>query len=313
MKGIPLKTRIQCWLVIRLSLVTVLASSIAITQWVLVSRASAAAAFNVRTKPSATYLPDDIDELVQAARNGITTLNASNNNGINEVSSALDNFAAAVAGLDNSATLAALVAQIKATVQQIEALRISINALRNQIESLSLAQKVAELKAKAEALEQCTAIKRAVGEEYAKLIKQLQARITEAEAKNQSTASLKQELSLLQTKRDEELKKLEASCAKILSEIEKLEDQVEKTAKARKVLEKLSGDRAKASQFVQLIRTNNRTGLSEFLQREAGGGDFVISDAKTGTGPLVIFRVDTLSHCLSGGAQCSGKLYSVSN
>lgn len=295
-----MKTRIQYRLSIRLSVATMLTLSIAFAQSLLVSRGSAAPALNLKATPSATYQPDDVDGLMQAANVGISSLNAGNSARIDQVSSALDTLAAAVAG--NLADLAALVAEIKSIVEEIKALRDRINGLRNQIEEL------AELRAEAEALGQCTAIKRAVAEEYQRLIKQLQARIADAEAKNQSTTSLKQELATLQNKCNEELKKLESSCARVLGEIEALEAQVNNTAKTRKVLQKL-GDRTKASQLVQLIRNNNRTGIAEFLQREAGGGDFVISDAKADTGPLVIFRVDSISHCLSVGSQCSGKSY----
>jgi len=299
-----MKTRIQYRLSIRLSVATMLTLSIAFAQSLLVSRGSAAPALNLKATPSATYQPDDVDGLMQAANVGISSLNAGNSARIDHVSSALDTLATAVAG--NLADLAALAAEIKATVEEIKALRDRINGLRDQIESLR--QKLAELRAEAEALGQCTAIKRAVAEEYQRLIKQLQARIADAEAKNQSTTSLKQELATLQNKCNEELKKLESSCARVLGEIEALEAQVNNTAKTRKVLQKL-GDRTKASQLVQLIRNNNRTGIAEFLQREAGGGDFVISDAKADTGPLVIFRVDSISHCLSVGSQCSGKSY----
>jgi chromosome segregation ATPase len=264
---------------------------------------------------AATYLPDDIDALVQAAKNGISNLNDSNVASTNTIDSALETFAAAVAGLENSAAsladltaeIAALAAEIKAIQEKIKALRDLMNAVRSQIERVS--EKVDELKAKADAFEQCTAIKRAVAEAYDKAIKQLQSKIAEAEAKKESTTSLKQQLATLQNKREEDLRKLDASCSKLVSEVEKLVQEVKNTAKARRVLNKLSSDRTKASQLVQLIRTNNRTGLSNFLQREAGGGDFVISDAKALTAPLVIFRVDSISHCLSVGSQCSGKSY----
>jgi chromosome segregation ATPase len=264
---------------------------------------------------AATYLPDDIDALVQAAKNGISNLNDSNVASTNTIDSALETFAAAVAGLENSAAsladltaeIAALAAEIKAIQDKIKALRDLMNAVRSQIERVS--EKVDELKAKADAFEQCTAIKRAVAEAYDKAIKQLQSKIAEAEAKKESTTSLKQQLATLQNKREEDLRKLDASCSKLVSEVEKLVQEVKNTAKARRVLNKLSVDRTKASQLLQLIRENNRTGLSEFLQREAGGGDFVISDAKTGTGLLIVFRVDSISHCLSAANQCSGKSY----
>ena len=299
-----MKTRIEYRLIIKLSVATMLTLSIAFTQSLLVSRGSAAAALNLKATPSATYQPDDVDGLMQAANVAVSTLNASNIAQVNETSSALDALAAAVAG--DLADLAALAAEIKATVEQIKALRDRINGLRYQIESLQ--EKLAELRAEAEALGQCTAITRAVAEEYERLIRLLQVRIADAEAKNQSTTSLKQELATLQNKRNEELKKLESSCARVLGEIEALEAQVNNTARTRKVLQKL-GDRTKASQLVQLIRNNNRTGIAEFLQREAGGGDFVISDATAVAGPMVSFRVDSISHCLSVGSQCSGKSY----
>lgn len=292
-----MKTRLQYRLVIRLSVATMLALVIAITPSLNISRASAA--------------PDDLDAVVQAAKDGISSLNASNSAGVNAISSALENFAAAVAGLDKSAdALAALVAEIQAVARKIEALRELIRRVRSQIERID--EKLDELKAKADALEQCTAIKRAVAEQYAKLIQQLQTKIAEAEANKQSTTSLKQELSTLQNKRDEELKKLAASCDKVISEVQKLAEQVKNTAKARTILDKLSVDRTKTLQLLQLIKTNNRTGLSEFLQREAGGGDFVISEAKALTEPLLIFRVDSISHCISVGSQCGGKSYLLS-
>lgn len=300
-----MKTKIRSGLIIRPSVATVMALSIAITQSLHISLGSVASAPSATTRPSATQGPDDVDGVVQAAKDGITSLNASNSARVKEVSSALNTFAAAVGGLKND--LAALNAEIVALLEKIRALNEQIEALQNQMESLG--ERSAELNAKVEALEQCTPIKQRVAEEYGKLIKQLQIRIAEAEAKNQSTASLKQELSTLQSKRDEELRKLQTSCAAVLSETEKLRDQVEQTAKVRKILAKLSVDRTKASQLVQLIRTNNRTGLSEFLRLEAGGGDFVISDAKIISGPLVVFRVDSISHCLSAGSQCSGKSY----
>lgn len=303
-----MKTRIEFRPIIRLSLVTMLAIGIATTQSLLISRGSAAPTLKVKTYRSATHQPDEIGAVVQVAKDAITSLNASNSAGVQAVSSALENFAAAVAGLDNqSDNLAALDAAIKATTQAIEALVATINALQSQIENLH--QRIEELRDKAEALGQCRALTRAVSEQYAEMIQQLQSKIAEAEAKNQSTTSLKQALSTLQNKRDQELKKLEASCARVLSETRILAEQVEKTAKVRKILNKLSTDRTKASQLVELIRNNNRTGLSEFLQREAGGGDFVISDAKAVTGPLLIFRVDSISHCLSVASQCSGKSY----
>ena len=292
-----MKTRLQYRLVIRLSVATMLALVIAITPSLNISRASAA--------------PDDLDAVVQAAKDGTSSLNASNSAGVNAISSALENFAAAVAGLDKSAdALAALVAEIQAVARKIEALRELIRRVRSQIERID--EKLDELKAKADALEQCTAIKRAVAEQYAKLIQQLQTKIAEAEANKQSTTSLKQELSTLQNKRDEELKKLAASCDKVISEVQKLAEQVKNTAKARTILDKLSVDRTKTLQLLQLIKTNNRTGLSEFLQREAGGGDFVISEAKALTEPLLIFRVDSISHCISVGSQCGGKSYLLS-
>jgi predicted nucleic acid-binding Zn-ribbon protein len=306
MKVILMKTRIEYPLITRLSVATMLAISIAITQSLLISR-GAAPALNVKTKPAAPYQPDDVDGVVQAAKVGITSLNTSNSAGVQAVSSALENFAAAVAGLNSQADLAAVVAEIKVIVERIEALREQIEALRNQMESI--AQKFAELEAKAKTSGECTKVKRTVAEEYEKLMAQLRARIVQAEVKNQSTTSLKQELAALQSKRDDELRKLESSCSRVLRELEGLETHLKDTAKARKILDKLSVDRTKASQLVNLIRNNNRIGLSEFLQREAGGGDFVISDAKAVTGPLLIFRVDSISHCLSVGSQCGGKSY----
>src|SRR5688572_22004818 len=136
MKGIEMKTRIQYRLIIRPSVTTMLALSIAFTQWVHISRGSEAPAFNVKTKPSATYQPDDVEGVVQAAKAGISSLNASNSARVNEVNSALETFAAAVAGQQNFAALAAVAAEMKALAEKIQALRNQINALRNEIENL---------------------------------------------------------------------------------------------------------------------------------------------------------------------------------
>jgi len=300
-----MKNRIQCTLTIRRSVATMLALSIAITQWGVISQGSSAVALIVKTKPSATYQPDDVDEMVQAAKAGISTLDASNVALIAKATVAFDALSAAAAQQQND--LAAIAAQIQGLIEEIEALRAQMNAVRNQIENL--AQKLDEIKAKAGALEQCTAMKGLLTQEYDKLITQVKARIAEAEAKNQPTTAFKEELLTLQNKSAEALKKLEAACASVLSQIGTLEDQVQKTAKVRRVLARVSADPTKASQFVQLIKSNNRTGLSEFLHREAGGGDFAISDANVVSGPLVAFRVDSISHCLSVGSQCNGKSY----
>ena len=287
-----MKMRLQDRLIVRLSVATMLALSIALPLPLHISRGSSAPDVN------------DVDGVAQAAKNGIASLNSRNSAALHRISSALENFASAVASLDKQANvLTGLKLEITNTMLKIEAANKTIKAILSQIGSIDLSEFGPP---------ECSALIRAMEEHYARLITLLQNKIAEAEAKNQSTASLKEELAALQKKRDAELQKLAALCGTVLSEVEKLEEQVEQTAKARRILDKLSTDRTKASQLVQLIRTNNRTGLSEFLRREAGGGDFVISEAKVMTGPLLVFRVDSISHCLSVGNQCSGKSYLIS-
>ena len=263
-------------------------------------------------KYRSSYSADDADAVARAASDGIGVIDASTKANIDVAVAAFNVLLAVIA--ESQKDIANLLAELQASREKVTALRDAINALRNTAEELNeLRAELDELKAELEILEVCQAMSRTIVGQFAKMISAVNTKIQEADAKNQPTDSLKRELLKLQETRDALLREVEANCAKVLAQVKKLQDEVTKTAKVRRVLTTISRDRTKAAELTDLIRRNNRTGIAEFLKREGGGGDFVISDAKIATGPLVIFRVDALSHCLSAGGQCSGKLYSFSN
>lgn len=251
------------------------------------------------------YLPDDTEALVKAASEGINSVKSRINAHLDITLTLIDALKALLN--QNQKDLAAIQAQIQAMNKSLNALRVAMNALRDQLENLE------ELEAQEEVLKYCDSLRRTMEQEFAKLIREVETQIREAEVRNQPTESLRRYLLTLKEKRDKALRDLEVICARMIVELKKLAEEITKTAKVRRILITISRDRLKAEQLTDLIRKNNRTGIAEFLKREGGGGEFVISDAKLNAGPLLIFRVDALSHCLSGGGQCSGKLYSFSN
>jgi len=245
---------------------------------------------------------DDPEVVSQAAAEGIRSIDVRTKSNSDQTTAALDAFFAFLSQQQND--IAALAAAIQTVKDKIQAMTAVVR---------DKADKISELRAEAEALEQCQSLRRSMVEMFEKLISDIQAKIQDAESKNQPTDSLKRDLVALQAKRDSALKSLDTQCARIVAQLRKLDEEITKTAKARRVLTIISQDRSKAAQLAELIQKNNRTAIAEFLQREAGGGDFIVTEAKVGTAPLVIFRVDTFTHCLSGGAQCGGKIYSLSN
>lgn len=140
-------------------------------------------------------------------------------------------------------------------------------------------------------------------------------RIAKAIAKlNEQTPTLIEEI----RKVDEEISRLEEQKEKA---IEELSEQKRKAvaafkeamgnARARSILAAISQDRIKAAKFIQFVRGNSRTALSEMLKRESPGSDVDVREVKDTNGLLLLFRIGDLTHCLSTKQQCGGKPYSV--
>lgn len=114
------------------------------------------------------------------------------------------------------------------------------------------------------------------------------------------------------------IKQLEDQCEKNQDQIKQLKNQIEALlreiddiAKGNKVFASIAQDRTRAAAFATLITSSNKAALLDLLKHEAAAQDVEVREAKAIGGINIVFRIGTITHCLSTNLQCSGKSYSL--
>ena len=95
------------------------------------------------------------------------------------------------------------------------------------------------------------------------------------------------------------------------SQIEALEREIDDIQKSSKAFASIAQDRTRAATVVSFISSGNKAALLDFLKRETLATDIEIRDAKAIGGTNIVFRIGTITHCLSTNLQCSGRAYSL--
>lgn len=108
--------------------------------------------------------------------------------------------------------------------------------------------------------------------------------------------------------------KLETVQGKIATLLPKLQDalgQDESVDESRQVLAAISQDRTKAAKLIQAIEENKSAAVGNLLAQGGRGPEVEVREVKSAGGAMIVFRVGSLTHCLSTKAQCGGKSSSL--
>jgi hypothetical protein len=253
---------------------------------------------------------DDDDGIIQAAKEGLTNVNVDTKASLDAVRASLLALRASVISDNNE--LVALLSKIQAISQHKDAVNYVLLRMADFSRDLAEAEDKFAERTDDEINSACEAAAASLVSQFAKLISELEHAIEEARAKGQSTTTFKEQIQTLVAAREKALSDLQKVCSRTLAEVKKQQESLAKLTYLRTLFRVLTEDPTKRSQLVALIHKGDRTAISDLLKRIAGGGDFVINDSKDINGVFVVFRVDTITHCLSARLQCSGKAYSFS-
>lgn len=273
--------------------------------------------------------PDELDEVINAANAGVTTLNDFLRVSKEQIATTRINLTA------QSSNLRTTTAAMKSLIELLKAAAESKTAFRKEIRDRATAEALASLveaaKQEREAAENdyaaanvegaitaipfvasqksAASLANSVAVEFAKLLEEAKSQETFLEDRIRALEEQIAALKALAQKIEKVAQAIESLLPKLLDLIGKVSD----ATKTKACFSHIGQDRTYAAKLLAAVRANlnNAPALGQFLRNQTPGSNIDVREVKETTGLIVILRTGGLTHCLSTKQQCGGKPYTL--